>query len=113
MNDPLGDMLTRIRNALMRGDTLGLRIAQPLRVIGGGLDVTLPTAYDYDNESPIYGIQRISLSPGGREMMGELSWQGILAGGAFTGSLFLRTQPGHYENAQDDAGLALRWNRQF
>ncbi len=101
------------RHALMRGDSLGLRIAQPLRVVGGGLDLTLPTAYDYASESPIYGVQRLSLAPEGRELMGELSWQGMLAGGAFSSSLYLRSQPGHYADAPQDAGLVLRWNRQF
>lgn len=101
------------RHAFMRGDSLGLRIAQPLRVTGGGLDITLPTAYDYASESPVYGTQRISLTPEGRELMGELSWQGMLAGGAFSSSVFLRSQPGHYAQAPDDAGLVLRWNRQF
>ena len=101
------------RNAFARGDSIGFRIAQPLRVTGGGLDLVLPTAYDYASESPIYETTRLSLAPEGREVMGELTWAGSIGGGAFSSSLFLRTQPGHYADAPDDAGMVLRWNRQF
>jgi len=101
------------RNAFTRGDSIGFRIAQPLRVTGGGLDLILPTGYDYASESAIFGTNQLSLAPEGREVMGELTWRGSIAGGAFSSSVFLRSQPGHYAQAPDDAGMVLRWNRQF
>ena len=101
------------RHALVRGDRLAFRLSQPLRVSGGGIDLTLPTAYDYAARSPIYGTRHVSLSPSGRELVGELSWQGSLWGGALGTSLFLRREPGHRADAPDDAGMVVRWDRRF
>ncbi|WBY16425.1 S8 family serine peptidase [Erythrobacteraceae bacterium WH01K] len=100
-------------DAFTKGDAIALRFSQPLRVTGGGLDLILPVAYDYAAESAVYNVERLSLAPAGREMMGELSWTGSVLGGAFISSIYLRSQPGHYADAPDDAGLVLRWNRQF
>jgi len=71
-------------------DALGLRIAQPLRVEAGGLDLSLPVAYSYDTESASFGIRALSLSPHGRELMGELGWHGPLWAGQASASLFYR-----------------------
>ncbi|MEW4447337.1 S8 family peptidase [Qipengyuania sp. JC766] len=95
------------------GDTLGLRLSQPLRVESGGLLLDLPISYDYASRSAVFGIQELSLAPDGREMMGELAWQGWLLGGDASASLFYRSEPGHIAGAPDDAGIALRWNRRF
>ena len=54
-------------DTLLSGDQIGLRISQPLRVSGGALRFALPVAYDYSTESAIYGLQDLSLTPGGRE----------------------------------------------
>ena len=96
-----------------RADSMGLRVSQPLRVEGGGLLLDLPIAYDYASESAVFGERFLSLSPEGRELMGELSWHGEMLGGDATTSLFVRRQPGHVAAAADDAGVVLRWNRQF
>lgn len=98
---------------LQRSDSLGLRIAQPLRVTGGSLLLDLPVSYDYATETVTYGLVPLSLSPTEREVMGEISWRGGLWGGSATTSLFYRHQPGHYAAASADAGVALRWSRQF
>jgi hypothetical protein len=101
------------RNALQSGDTLGLRLSQPLRVMGGGLNLDLPVSYDYATQSAGYSIRRISLSPDGSEMIGELAWRGELWNGRAGASVFYRKDPGHYAAAPDDAGVALTWARGF
>jgi len=101
------------RNALQSGDTLGLRLSQPLRVMGGGLNLDLPVSYDYATQSAGFGIRRISLSPDGSEMIGELAWRGELWNGRAGASVFYRKDPGHYAAAPDDAGVALTWAKGF
>lgn len=94
-------------------DWLGLRISQPLRVESGGLNLLLPVGYDYATESPEYGLRRLNLAPQGREMMGELAWQGPTLWGWGAASLFYRHQPGHYADQPADMGVLLRWNADF
>ena len=94
-------------------DTLGLRLSQPLRVTGGGIDLTLPVSYDYATETAGFGTRRLSLAPTGRETVGELAWRGPLAKGYAAASLYYRTDPGHYAGAPDDAGVAVTWSRGF
>jgi len=94
-------------------DRLGLRIAQPLRVAGGGLNLNLPVSYDYDTLTAGYRVLPLSLSPAGRELMGELAWHGRLWGGGASAGLFYRRDPGHYADMPDDAGLAVRWSGGF
>ncbi|HTN15653.1 MAG TPA: S8 family peptidase [Sphingomonadaceae bacterium] len=94
-------------------DRIGLRIAQPLRVEGGGLRLSLPVAYSYDTESATFGTIPLSLTPDGREIVGELAWHGPLWGGSASASIYYRREPGHYEAMPDDRGVALRWNTGF
>ncbi len=96
-----------------RGDRIGLRIAQPLRVSGGGLKLGLPVSYDYATESAGYGVRALALSPTGREIVGELRWSGPLLAGQAGASVFYRHQPGHIANAPADTGVAVNWSRQF
>ena len=58
------------------GDSLALRLTQPLRVSSGGLNLELPVAYSYDTLTATNAIQRLTLSPKGREIAGELAWRG-------------------------------------
>jgi len=95
------------------GDSLGLRLSQPLRVNGGGLSLNLPVAYDYATLLPTYGRRFVSLAPTGREIDGEIAWNGPLWGGNASASLFYRKNPGHYAAAPDDAGAAVRWGLSF
>lgn len=97
----------------MPGDSVGLRLAQPLRVTGGGLKLNLPTGYDYASETAQWGTRSVALSPEGRELMGELGWRGPLWSGDGAVSLFYRREPGHQAAAPDDAGLVLKWSRGF
>ncbi|MDN3646335.1 S8 family peptidase [Pontixanthobacter aestiaquae] len=101
------------RGVFAGGDSVGFRLSQPLRVENGGLTLNLPVAYDYNTESAILGERRISLTPNGRELLGEMAWRGPWAGGTAAASLFYRQQPGHLANSPDDAGIAVKWNRSF
>lgn len=94
-------------------DSLALRLSQPLRVVSGGLDFDLPSAYDYDTLTATPGRQRLSLVPQGREIVTELAWRGRLWGGTSSASLFYRKDPGHYASLPDDKGVALSWSGRF
>ena len=96
-------------------DRLGVRIAQPLRIEHGGFATLLPTGYDYATGLVTSTPERLSLTPNGRELNGELSYgSSLLAGrGWFGGNFFYRHQPGHVLGASDDVGAALRVNFDF
>jgi hypothetical protein len=100
---------------LTGNDKLGLRIAQPLRVERGGFAMMLPTSYDYVTGLATDTMQRMSLSPSGREVDGELSYgRSLLDGKAwFGGNLFYRRDPGHIANSPDDVGAAIRFSLGF
>ena len=101
------------RNTFAAGDSLGFRISQPLRVISGGIDFELPVAYDYATETPIIGRQRLTLSPDGREIMGEFSWGSPLFFGYTRASAFYRSEPGHVASAPDDIGALVSFSATF
>lgn len=102
------------RDELWRhGDTFGLRIAQPVRVSSGGLDLALPVAWDYATSTAQMESRRLSLAPTGREIDAELHYGLPLGAGAFSTSVFWRNDPGHYETAPDDLGIALRFGMPF
>ena len=96
-----------------RRDSLALRLAQPLRVEGGGLDLNLPTAWNYDTLSAVRSVQRINLAPTGRELDAELGWTGPFAGGSAGATLFWRRDPGHMRGLPPEQGAALRWSVGF
>lgn len=100
-------------NVFTRGDSLGLRIAQPLRVESGGIALNLPVDYSYDTLAPTFAAQTLQLSPSGREIDAELVWRGPLWDGAAMASLFYRKDPGHTRALPDDQGAALSWIRKF
>ncbi|MDE2596759.1 MAG: S8 family serine peptidase [Sphingomonadales bacterium] len=95
------------------GDSLALRVSQPLRVARGGLNLNLPSAWSYDTLTATTGLRRLSLAPTGREVTGELAWRGALWGGAASASLYLRKDPGHYARLPNDKGVALSWATGF
>jgi hypothetical protein len=100
-------------NVLASGDTLGLRMSQPLRVEGGGLNLNLPATYDYATETPGYAVQHLSLSPQGRELLSELAWAGPVIWGRGTASLFYRHEPGHYADSPGDVGAMVSFSADF
>jgi hypothetical protein len=102
------------RSSLFRhGDSLALRVSQPLRVQSGGLRFDLPVAYSYDTLTATRGIRQLSLTPRGREIDTELAWRGPLWGGSAGISVFYRKDPGHYAELPDDRGVAINWDRRF
>ncbi len=100
-------------NAFINGDRIGLRLSQPLRVMGGGLALNVPLSYDYSSNSAVFGTRRYGLSPKGREIASEFLWIFPVKGGSVTTNIFWRQEPGHFERAPDDIGLALRLNVGF
>ena len=94
-------------------DTLGFRLTQPLRVESGGVDLNLPASFDFATETASYDIQRLNLSPGGRELVGELAWTGRLWNGYAGASLFYRNEPGHIADSPADFGVAVKFDRKF
>ena len=94
---------------LPAGDSLALRVTQPLRVNLGGLRLDLPVAYSYDTLAATNAFQLLSLSPHGREVTSELAWRGPLWNGAASASVFYRKDPGHYASLPDDKGIAFSW----
>jgi hypothetical protein len=95
------------------GDSLGLRVSQPLRVIGGALRLDLPVAYDYATDSAITGRQLLSLSPSGRELIGEIGWRGRTPAGLVSTSVYYRREPGHFASAPDDIGAIVSLRSSF
>lgn len=91
-------------------DSIGFRLAQPLRVEGGGFALMLPTGYDYETGVATNSLSRMSLTPSGRELDAELNYGSNLLGDRawLGGNLFVRRQPGHIADADDDIGAAIR-----
>lgn len=100
-------------NVLANDDRLAFRIAQPLRVSRGGLSLNVPVAYDYATLATSFGMRRFSLAPEGREIASEIAWMLPIQGGYFSSNLFWRQEPGHFENAPDDVGVAFRLQLDF
>ena len=96
-------------------DSIGFRLAQPLRIEHGGLAMMLPTSYDYATKTTTDSLSRMSLTPSGRELDAELSYGSTLLGGNawLGGNLFYRRQPGHIASAANDAGAAIRFSLGF
>jgi hypothetical protein len=94
-------------------DRLGLRIAQPLRVEGGGMSLWLPTGYDYEAETATNGIRHLSFRPSGREIDAEVSYSTDLGRGWLGANLFARRQPAHVAAAEPDLGAAIRYSLGF
>ncbi|MBC2670763.1 S8 family serine peptidase [Novosphingobium piscinae] len=103
-----------VRHGLLgRRDSLALRLAQPLRVESGGLDLRLPTAWDYATRSATSTVQRLTLTPTGRELDAELAWSGPLGAGTAGATLYWRRDPGHIRSLPAEQGAALRWSLGF
>jgi hypothetical protein len=56
----------------MSGDSLGLRVSQPLRVERGGIALNLPVDYSYATQTASFAARTLALSPTGREIDSEL-----------------------------------------
>jgi len=102
-------------NLFARGDSLAFRIAQRLRVRGGGYQLNVPVSWDYATASAGTALRAFSLAPGGRELDFEAVYSlPVLRGaGSLSGNAFLRRQPGHIAAAPNDTGAAVRLSLGF
>lgn len=98
---------------LSRGDQFALRLSQPLRVSHGGLKLILPTGYDYETLTPTYAMQRMDLSPRGRQIDVEAAYGSWFGPGWLSTNLYLRRESGNLAYAPDDLGGAVRWSFAF
>jgi len=96
-------------------DRAGLRIAQPLRVSDGGLNLNLPTAWSYVGTVGVsdYTRQYFNLAPTGREVDVEFAYGWTLWGGRVESNFFYRRDPGNFAALPDDYGMALRYGVKF
>ncbi|QDZ08210.1 S8 family serine peptidase [Sphingomonas panacisoli] len=96
-------------------DRAGIRIAQPLRVSGGGLDLNLPTGWSYVGTVGVseYTRQYFNLAPTGRELDVEFAYGWTLFGGNVESNFFYRRDPGNFAALPDDYGMALRYGVKF
>ena len=102
------------RAGVFGGDSIGLRIAQPLRVAGGGIAYVLPTNYDYATQRvDAYTNQFLNLSPTGREVDMEARYRILIPGGDLQTNLFWRRNPGNIASIAADYGIALRYGVGF
>jgi len=101
------------RGVFKKGDSLALRVTQPLRVGSGGFDLNIPVSYDYATGDVGYRRDFFNLAPTGREMDFEAAYTMRLLGGGFGANLFLRKEPGHIETGADDVGGAIRFTLGF
>lgn len=103
------------RRSLWRtGDLLALRVAQPLRVSGGGLDLQLPTDWDYGSAMVTsWKSQRLPLAPRGREIDAEIRYALPLGPGLAETSLYWRREPAHRADLPNDMGSLVRYGFRF
>lgn len=98
------------KDGVFGGDTMGLRIVQPLRVAAGGIDLSLPTYWDYARGAVTnWTTQRMNLTPQGRELDIEARYARWLGPGTVQTNLYWRRDPGNIAALPDDYGLALRY----
>nr|WP_246333131.1 S8 family peptidase [Sphingomicrobium lutaoense] len=98
-----------VREIFTGTDRLGLRVAQPLRVRSGGLELWMPTGWDWQSETASFGDVAVPFTPSGREIRGEASYSRGLLGGSLTTNVFYRKDPGHVASGEDDMGAAIRF----
>ncbi|WP_076068741.1 S8 family peptidase [Sphingomonas montana] len=91
-------------------DRAGLRVAQPLRVARGGVDLTLPVGYDYATGAVEMGVRRLGLAPNGRELDVEGSFGRAALGGWMSTNLYWRRDPGNFADGPADVGGAVRFS---
>ena len=95
-------------------DSWGVRIAQPMRVASGGLDLRLPTNWDYASESvDVWTTQRLNLTPTGRQIDVEMRYAMPLWVGNLGTNLFLRRHPGNFAQLGNDVGAVARYSMAF
>ncbi len=103
-------------SGFVSGDSLGLQVAQPIRVSNANANLLLPVALDMNGN--IYrSATSINLAPQGREIDMQLAYSAKLAklnssfrnSGNIQAFLMARFNPGHDSTAGTDYGGGLRW----
>jgi subtilisin family serine protease len=96
------------------GDSLALRVSQPLRAEAGTALLAVPVSYDYWTGDAGYDQRRASLAADGRELAFELSYGRPLAHvGWMQVNLFHRLEPGHVAAAPADSGALVQLKTRF
>ena len=102
------------KTALFGRDSVGLRIAQPLRVARGGIDLALPTDVDaFTARVDGWTMQRLNLAPKGRELDIEARYLRAFWLGDLQTNFYWRRNPGNIAAIEDDYGLAVRYGVAF
>jgi hypothetical protein len=101
------------RGAFAAGDTLAVRLMQPLRVRSGGFNLSVPVSYDYATQSAGYESRLYGLAPTGREIDLEAAYSVPLLGGDLSANAFARRQPGNIASEDADLGAAIRFTLGF
>ena len=98
------------KDHLFGRDSVGLRVAQPLRVAHGGVDYRMPTQWDYATLAVTdWTTQRLNLAPGGREIDVEARYRIAIGTGDLQTNLFWRRDPGNIAALPADVGGAIRY----
>jgi len=100
-------------DAFRPGDSLAIRLMQPLRVRSGGLNLVVPVSYDYSTLTAGYENQVFNLTPSGREIDLEAVYGVPFLGGRLTANAYARRQPGNIAALAPDIGTALRFSVGF
>lgn len=101
------------KSGLWGDDLLSFRVSQPLRVVGGGLRLSLPDSYDYATLTAGFTDRTLDFRPYGAERVAEMAYARSLWGGALSLNGYWRTDPGNNANRADDRGALLRWSAGF
>jgi len=102
------------KDGVFDDDSIGLRIAQPLRVATGGIDFRLPTLWDYATTSvATWSTQRLNLAPDGREVDVEARYARPFGPGTIQTNVFWRRDPGNIAALPADYGMAVRYGFGF
>ena len=110
----LGWRLDLNRSALFApGDHFALRLAQPMRVVGGTAHFLVPEDYNYATLTTRYADRAAALAPSGTERDVEAVYGRASPWGRVETHAFYRDQPGHDATARADMGLAITLSAAF
>lgn len=102
------------KDLLWAGDTLGLTLAMPLKVMTGSMQISTAVAQSQVDGSLQYATQSVSLRPTGTEKDIELAYATPMRfGGDLTAMAQVKLQPGHDAQAATQLGLGVRYLRSF
>lgn len=99
--------------AFAAGDSVALRLSQPLRVSRAAATLAVPVAWDYASGAATTELRAVDLAPTGRELDIEAAYAAPLGAGVLEANLYLRRDPGHRDGADADRGVALRYRVGF